>query len=183
MEDEIQSVDLSFLLYYLLMAIITLDSTGYDALSSIREHHKDRKIVLTSGTFDLFHVGHLHYLQAVRDCGDIVVVMLSSDDRVRARKGTSRPIISEADRTEIVNSLAVVDYVFIDPSRQPPDTIDPVHALIIDHLQPDLYVTDGEDIRFSNVMDKSRQVIVQRETAGEHSSTTAIIAYIRNISL
>lgn len=55
-------------------------------LSEIRSQHQDKKIVLTSGTFDLLHVGHLRYLSAVNALGDIVIVMLSGDDRVRAQK-------------------------------------------------------------------------------------------------
>lgn len=45
-------------------------------LSRLRSQHQNDKVVLTSGTFDLLHVGHVRYLEAVRALGDIVVVML-----------------------------------------------------------------------------------------------------------
>lgn len=153
--------------------IVTLNG-----LAGIRARYIDKKIVLTSGTFDLFHVGHLRYLNSVKTYGDVVIVMLSGDDRIRARKGLKRPIIPEADRAQILDALKVVDYVFIDPSELPPDQIDPIHAEIVARLQPDMYVTDGDDIRFSSIMAKSKLAILPRADSGEHASTTAIIAHI-----
>ena len=150
-------------------------------LANIRRKHSNKKIVLTSGTFDLFHAGHLHYLQAVKSYGDIVVVLLSGDARIKARKGASRPVIPEHDRAEILDALKVVDYVFIDPAQVSPGHIDPVHKDIIDRLQPDLYATDGDDVRFSSIMDKSRLIILPREDGGKHGSTTAIIEYIQSL--
>jgi cytidyltransferase-like protein len=151
--------------------IITLDD-----LASIRERHTGQKIALTSGTFDLMHVGHLDYLEKVRQRGDIVVVLLSGDNRVRARKGTSRPIIPENDRARMLDSLKVVDYVLIDPSKLDPDETDPIHAEILRQLQPDYYVTDGPDPRFFNLMNDSRFIILER--MHPEPSTTAIIERI-----
>ena len=153
--------------------IITIDD-----LASIRKRHAGQKISLTSGTFDLLHVGHLEYLDKVKQHGDIVVVLLSGDDRVKARKGTSRPIIPESDRAGMLDSLKVVDYVLIDPSKLKPDETDPIHAEILRQLQPDYYVTDGPDPRFFNLMDKSKLVILKRMNS--EPSTTAIIERIVN---
>ena len=150
----------------------------YHSLAAIRARYVDKKIVLTSGTFDLLHVGHVRYLNGVKSYGDIVVVMLSGDDRIKARKGPQRPIIPESDRAQMLNALKVVDYVFLDPSKLPPDQIDPIHAHVVASLQPNTYVTDGEDIRFSSIMDKTKVAILPRADSGEHASTTAIIAHI-----
>ncbi|HSX46212.1 MAG TPA: adenylyltransferase/cytidyltransferase family protein [Candidatus Saccharimonadia bacterium] len=109
--------------------IVTLDD-----LPSVRERHSSQKLVLTSGTFDLLHVGHLDYLESVKKYGDIVVVLLSGDNRVKARKGQERPIIPDNDRARILDSLRVVDYVFIDPSRLSPDEADAVHSEILKRL-------------------------------------------------
>lgn len=147
-----------------------------DDLADIRAKYSDKKIVLTSGTFDLLHVGHLEYLNKVKSYGDIVVVMISGDARVKARKGPSRPIIPEADRMEMLDTLKIVDYVFIDPSKWVSGQIDPVHAKIVAQLQPDMYVTDGEDIRFSKVMNASKQSILPRSS--KQVSTSYIIEKI-----
>jgi rfaE bifunctional protein nucleotidyltransferase chain/domain len=156
--------------------IITLDE-----LADIRQRHKGQKIVLTSGTFDLLHVGHLKYLEQVKQYGDILVVMLSGDRRTKARKGTKRPIIPENDRASILDALKVVDYVFIDPSKLDPDDIDPVHAEILQLLRPDFYVTDGPDPRFVNLLDQSKFIILYRAEGGTHASTSAIIAHILSL--
>lgn len=147
-------------------------------LADVRKKHENEKLVLTSGTYDLLHVGHLRYLSKVQALGDILVVMLSGDDRVKARKGPSRPIIPENDRAQLLNALKMVDYVFIDPSTRLPGETDPVYAEIIESLQPDMYVTDGPDPRLWNIMEKSKLVIIPRSEAEGHASTSAIIQHI-----
>jgi rfaE bifunctional protein nucleotidyltransferase chain/domain len=155
-------------------------------LAGIRQNHKNEKIVLTGGTFDILHVGHKRYLEAVKALGDVVVVMMSGDARTRARKGPKRPIIPENDRAEMLDALRLVDYVLIDPATAPPDEIDPVHAEIVDVLQPDVYATDGPDPRFWDIMDGSKlYVITQERSEGypnvsgrENASTSSIIKHI-----
>jgi D-glycero-beta-D-manno-heptose 1-phosphate adenylyltransferase len=151
-------------------------------LAGIRSQHKNEKVVLTSGPFDLLHVGHLRYLNAVKSLGDIVVVMMSGDDRIKARKGPKRPIIPENDRAQMLDALKVVDYVFIDPATSLPEDIDPVHAEIVAELQPDIYATDGPDPRFWNIMEESKLVIVPRSEGEGHASTSAIIEHIVNLN-
>jgi len=149
-------------------------------LADVRRQHANEKIALTTGTFDLLHVGHVRYLEAVKSLGDIMVVMLSGDNRVKARKGPKRPIIPENDRAKLLDALKVVDYVFIDPATSSPDTIDPVHAGIVATLQPDIYATDGPDPRFWNIVEASKLVIVPR-SEGEDVSTSAIIEHISGL--
>lgn len=154
--------------------IVTIDD-----LISIRERHSNQKLVLTSGTFDLFHAGHLNYLKHVKKHSDVIIVLLSGDNRVKARKGSSRPIIPEADRAQILDSLKIVDYVFIDPSKLGPNETDPIHDEILQKLRPDLYVTDGPDPRFVNLMDKSKFITLER--MNPFPSTTTIIERIMNL--
>ena len=146
---------------------------GFDELALVRDKHSGKKLVLTSGTFDLLHVGHLNYLESVKKHGDIVVVLLSGDNRVKARKGPKRPIIPEGQRAQILDALKPVDYVFIDPSKLSPEETDPIHAEILRKLQPDYYVTDGADPRFYELMDKKSFIILDRMQP--EPSTTSII--------
>lgn len=67
---------------------------------------------LTSGVWDLIHVGHLHYLESCRNLCDKLIVGVDSDDMVRAAKGPKRPYIPEAQRLDLVNSLRWVDAAF-----------------------------------------------------------------------
>ncbi len=103
-----------------------------------------------------------------------MVVLLSGDARVKARKGPERPVIPENDRAAILDGLKVVDYVLIDPNDQPS-----LYADMLTALQPDLYVTDGEDIRFSKIMDTSKQIVLPR--SDDNTSTTAIIERITSV--
>jgi rfaE bifunctional protein nucleotidyltransferase chain/domain len=152
-----------------------------ESLPNIRRKHENEKIVLTSGTFDLLHVGHLRYLNAVKSLGDIVVVMMSGDDRIKARKGPKRPIIPEEDRAQMLDALKVVDYVFIDPAKSSPEETDLVRAEIVAELQPDVYATDGPDPRFWTIMEESKLVILPRSEGEGHASTSAIIDHIVNL--
>jgi rfaE bifunctional protein nucleotidyltransferase chain/domain len=151
----------------------------FDDLSSIRKRHASEKIVLTSGTFDLLHTGHLNYIEAVKEYGDILIVLMSGDNRVKARKGESRPIINEEDRSRMLDGLKKVDYVLIDPSKLGPNETDPIHAEVLKELKPDFYVTDGPDPRFYNLMPREKFVILDR--LRPEPSTTDIIKRIQGI--
>lgn len=70
-------------------------------------------IVMTSGSFDLFHVGHARYLDAAALYGTKLIVAVESDELVRARKGPTRPIIPQDERIELVSYHRAVDGVVI----------------------------------------------------------------------
>jgi rfaE bifunctional protein nucleotidyltransferase chain/domain len=77
------------------------------------ERAKGRTIAFANGCFDLLHVGHIRYLESAAQEADVLVVAVNDDDSVRQLKGPGRPIMSAADRAELVASLRVVDYVVI----------------------------------------------------------------------
>jgi rfaE bifunctional protein nucleotidyltransferase chain/domain len=68
-------------------------------------------VVLTSGTFDLLHVGHLRCLRDARSRGDFLVLAVQSDRAVRRHRHASLPIIPEKERVELLEALDCVDYV------------------------------------------------------------------------
>ncbi len=72
------------------------------------------KTVLTNGTFDLFHIGHLRLLERARAMGDRLVVAVSSDT-FNEDKG-KRTLIPYADRAAIVQALRIVDEVIPEES-------------------------------------------------------------------
>jgi len=72
---------------------------------------RDGKVVVyTSGTFDLFHMGHLNILRKSKAFGDVLVVGVSSDEVVASYK-KSKPIIPFAERAEIIKHCDYVDKV------------------------------------------------------------------------
>ena len=62
---------------------------------------RDRRIVLANGVFDLFHVGHVRYLQGARAEGDFLVVAINGDAGASRLKGAGRPFLPAAERAEI----------------------------------------------------------------------------------
>ena len=72
-----------------------------------------KKVVFTSGCFDILHAGHVRYLAQARELGDALIIALNSDSSVREIKGPTRPVNSEADRAEVLLALKAVDAVVI----------------------------------------------------------------------
>lgn len=75
------------------------------------------KNIITFGTFDLFHIGHLFLLQRARNFGERLIVGVSSDE-LNFRKKGHFPIFREADRKAIVLALRCVDDVFTEESME-----------------------------------------------------------------
>lgn len=73
--------------------------------------------VITFGTFDVFHVGHLNILKRARALGDSLIVGVSSDGLNLQKKGRS-PVYSDGDRLQIISSLKCVDAVFLERSLE-----------------------------------------------------------------
>jgi glycerol-3-phosphate cytidylyltransferase len=73
--------------------------------------------VITFGTFDLFHVGHLNILRRARKLGDCLIVGVSSDD-LNHRKKAKLPVIRQEDRMAIVAGIRYVDEVFVEDSLE-----------------------------------------------------------------
>jgi glycerol-3-phosphate cytidylyltransferase len=73
--------------------------------------------VITFGTFDVFHVGHLKILQRARSFGDRLVVGISTDALSVSKKGRS-PVYSQFERSTIIAALKCVDEVFWEESLE-----------------------------------------------------------------
>lgn len=72
------------------------------------------KKVITYGTFDLFHVGHLNILKRAKEYGDYLVVAVSSD-AFNAIKG-KKAYYSDQDRKAILEAICYVDEVILEES-------------------------------------------------------------------
>ena len=95
-----------------------------------------RKIVWTSGCFDLVHAGHVRSLRDAKALGDVLIVGINSDRSVRAVKGGNRPLVGERDRAELLSAFEAVDYVTVF------DEPDPGAALA--QLRPDIHCKGAE---------------------------------------
>jgi rfaE bifunctional protein nucleotidyltransferase chain/domain len=90
-----------------------------------------KRIVLANGCFDLLHVGHIRYLRAARRLGDVLFVGINSDAAVARLKGPGRPLLSVAERVEMLTALRDVDHVVVFEE----DTADRLVA----QLRPDIH--------------------------------------------
>jgi choline-phosphate cytidylyltransferase len=75
------------------------------------------RTVITFGTFDVFHVGHLRVIERAAALGDRLVVGVSADALNESKKGRA-PVFSQAERLEIVAALKPVSEVFVEESLE-----------------------------------------------------------------
>jgi rfaE bifunctional protein nucleotidyltransferase chain/domain len=78
-----------------------------------RERANGRTIAFANGCFDLLHVGHVRYLLGAAAEADRLIVAVNDDRSVAALKGDGRPVMTAADRAELVCALRGVDYVVL----------------------------------------------------------------------
>jgi rfaE bifunctional protein nucleotidyltransferase chain/domain len=95
-----------------------------------------KKVVFTNGCFDLLHVGHVRYLRAARELGDVLAVGINGDDSVRELKGPNRPLNNERDRAELVAALECVDLVTIFPEARA--------TRLLEMVRPAIYAKGGD---------------------------------------
>ena len=95
---------------------------------------KDKTIVYTSGTFDMFHYNHLRMINYARSLADILIVGVSTDELVSSYK--ANPIIPFNERLQIIEALKTPDIVI------PQHTLD--HTEIVKKLNIDAFVV-GDD--------------------------------------
>ena len=108
------------------------------------DRRQGRTIAFANGCFDLVHAGHIRYLQAAALEADRLVVAVN-DDPVAATKGPGRPILSAADRAEVVAALRGVDYVTIFP--------EPTVTPLLELLRPDVHCK-GTDYTVESVPER-----------------------------
>lgn len=75
------------------------------------------KRVVTFGTFDVFHIGHLRILERSRSLGEYLAVGVSTDALNFLKKGRP-PVFPEHERSRIVGALRCVDEVFYEESLE-----------------------------------------------------------------
>lgn len=113
--------------------------SDYKKIKTLIDHCKGLglKIVLTQGTFDMIHVGHGRYLMDAKNHGDLLVVGVDSDKKVKHRKGPERPVVPQEERLEMLTHLRYVDIVFLKELKDPKWSL-------IKAINPDILIATKE---------------------------------------
>lgn len=126
-------------------------------------------IVITFGTFDVFHVGHVNILERAKLHGSHLIVGVSSD-QLNMSKKNRYPVYSENDRTHIIRSMRCVDEVFIEESLE-------LKAEYIKHYNADVLVMgDDWEGKFDHLKDICEVIYLPRTPS---VSTTEIIEIVK----
>lgn len=127
---------------------------------------KNKKIIHCHGTFDLLHAGHIKYLQAAKNKGDLLFVTVTGDSFVN--KGPGRPVFNERIRAENIAALECVDYVSIN--------YDISAVELLKKLKPDLYVKGSDYLKNEDDITGNiqREINAVREHGGDIFYTNEI---------
>lgn len=98
--------------------------------------------VLVGGCFDILHQGHLIFLKKAKEEGDLLIVLLESDKKIKELKGDGRPVNSQAKRAGALAKIPSVDYIVMLPYMNKDSDYDK----LISGIKPEIIaVTKGGD--------------------------------------
>lgn len=101
---------------------------------------ENKRIVFTSGCYDLLHLGHIIHFHYCKSKGDILVVNVGNDRTVKKLKGPGSPINNQKFRVRMVAALEVIDYVAVSEEFGKMD-----HNKFVQLLRPDIFVLNSTD--------------------------------------
>jgi len=127
------------------------------------------KKIITFGTFDVFHIGHLRILEKAKKLGHFLIVGVSTDE-LNFSKKNRYPIYNQNERMEIIRGLKYVDDVFLEESLQ-------LKRDYILHYHADVLAMGNDwEGKFDEFKDICEVVYFERTPS---ISTTAIIELIK----
>lgn len=132
--------------------------------------HKLTK-VFVNGTFDVLHRGHLELLNYAKSYGDYLIVAIDTDERVKEKKGTTRPIHSQDERKFFLNMLKPVNQVEMFSSDEELENL-------IKEFNPDIMIV-GSDYKNKRVIGSEyAKKLLFFDRIDEYSSTKIIQSII-----
>jgi rfaE bifunctional protein nucleotidyltransferase chain/domain len=140
--------------------------------------NNEKQIILTSGCFDIIHVGHINNLLEAKQLGDILMVCLSSDEQIKKLKGDERPINNYKDRIDLFKTIKYVDYIILyDESDISNETS---LGNIMKIVEPSYWVK-GSDYNEQNIIKKHPYLKkIKLIDNIPNKSTTCIVSKIKN---
>ena len=125
------------------------------------------KVVWTNGCFDILHRGHIELFKYAKSLGDLLIIGIDSDRKVKNDKGEYRPINKEEDRKFMLESIKYIDKVFVFNSRQQLEDL-------IKFTKPNIMVI-GSDWKGKEVVGQEHaQQLIFFDRIGNYSTTNII---------
>lgn len=150
--------------------------SDYKKIKSLIEHCKylGMRIVLTQGAFDMLHIGHGRYLREAKKHGDLLVVGVDSDQKIKKRKGPERPVVPQEERIEMLTHLRYVDLVFLKELKDPKWSL-------IKAIRPDVLIVTKETYNRKQLKDLKKYC--KEVKVLEPMATTSTSAKIRRLQI
>jgi D-glycero-beta-D-manno-heptose 1-phosphate adenylyltransferase len=133
-----------------------------------------KSIVLTQGSFDMVHIGHARYLEKAKTHGDILIVGVDSDEKIKHRKGPNRPVVPQDERLEMLAYLKPVDHVVLKELSSP-------KWELISAIRPDVLIATSETYtkeQLQQLKKFCKKIVVLKPMA-----TTSTSAKIRRVQI
>ncbi len=155
----------------------------YKVLRQITEGYRaaGHRVVLTIGSWDMLHIGHVRYLLKAREQGEILVVGVDSDKAIQRYKGPHRPIVPENERIEMLSYLDCVNFITL------VDDVD-VHGQwqygILQKIRPHVFVAVEDSYpekQRKDIRKLCNKLVVLPRQAENTSSTDIFKNLIRNL--
>lgn len=139
----------------------------------------NKKLILTSGCFDILHIGHIELLKHAKKLGDKLIVCLSKDEQIKILKGNDRPINSNNDRLNLFITIKYVDYVYLyseNNTNNNEEKLDEIMNIVDPH-----YWVKGNDYNKEDILKKHPKLKnIELINLIKDKSTTNIINIIKN---
>lgn len=136
----------------------------------------NQKIVLAGGCFDILHIGHIKFLENAKKSGDILILILESDESIKKLKGEKRPINNQINRAQILAAIESVDYVIpLDKSFKTPD-----YNKLVETIKPEIIAITSGDPNIENKKSQAKSVGGKVKVVLKHlpeHSTTKLLEY------
>lgn len=135
---------------------------------------ENKKAVLVGGCFDVLHPGHTIFLEKAKKEGEILIVLLESDQKIKKLKGDRRPVHNQAERASVLVSLKWVDYVIELPFMETEEEYDQV----IEKIKPQVIAAtkgaDDNSYKERSAKKVGAKIKYVTEMIGNHSTTNIL---------
>lgn len=135
-----------------------------------------KKKVVVGGCFDILHIGHIRFLKQAKKRGDILIVLLESDEFIKKKK-KRQPFHTQKERVEILAGLEDIDYIIPLPLLNSDDD----YLRLVKIIKPQIIAVTENDSQIENKKKQAKVIKAKVEVVIPYDkgpSTTSILKYL-----